>query len=175
MKYPYPPTWADSIDWVGFQPPLSWRSTTDPPTPTPTSQTPIPPPPHHNMCISNIPHFNPVPYSVLDKNLGFWFENSWSPARVDPDDGAGYPRTRSVIGIPPGLEHLKWSLPGLVFGDIGGAPPPPPPVHHLGPGGVSEWVIKFYGLSRTADSEVHIVHISRVIIACTLKSLSSPT
>ena len=39
---------------------------------------------------------------------------------------------------------------------------------------VSEWVIKFYGLSRTADSEVHIVHISRVIIACTLKSLSSP-
>ena len=26
---------------------------------------------------------------------------------------------------------------------------------------VSEWVIKFYGLSRTADSEVHIVHISR--------------
>ena len=39
---------------------------------------------------------------------------------------------------------------------------------------VSEWVIKFYSLSRTADSEVHIVHISRVIIACTLKSLSSP-
>ena len=34
---------------------------------------------------------------------------------------------------------------------------------------VSEWVIKFNGLSRTADSEVHIVHISRVIIACTLK------
>ena len=25
-----------------------------------------------------------------------------------------------------------------------------------------EWVIKFNGLSRTADSEVHIVHISRV-------------
>ena len=41
--------------------------------------------------------------------------------------------------------------------------------------GVSEWVIKFNGLSRTADSEVHIVHISRVIIACTLKSLSPPT
>ena len=40
---------------------------------------------------------------------------------------------------------------------------------------VSEWVIKFNGLSRTADSEVHIVHISRVIIACTLKSLSPPT
>ena len=40
--------------------------------------------------------------------------------------------------------------------------------------GVSEWVIKFYSLSRTADSEVHLVHISRVIIACTLKSLSSP-
>ena len=40
---------------------------------------------------------------------------------------------------------------------------------------VSEWVIKFNGLSRTADSEVHIVHISRVIIACTLKSISSPT
>ena len=39
---------------------------------------------------------------------------------------------------------------------------------------VSEWVIKFNGLSRTADSEVHIVHISRVIIACTLKSLSFP-
>ena len=88
---------------------------------SPHSQTPPPPPPppHHNMCISNIPHFNPVPYSVLDKNLGFWFENSWSPARVDPEDGAGYPRTRSVIRI-----HLKWSLPGLVFGDIGGAPPP---------------------------------------------------
>ena len=40
---------------------------------------------------------------------------------------------------------------------------------------LSEWVIKFNGLSRTADSEVHIVHISRVIIACTLKSLSPPT
>ena len=40
---------------------------------------------------------------------------------------------------------------------------------------VSEWVIKFNGLSRTADSEVHIVHISRVIIACTLNSLSPPT
>ena len=39
---------------------------------------------------------------------------------------------------------------------------------------VSEWVIKFNSLSRTADSEVHIIHISRVIIACTLKSLSSP-
>ena len=39
---------------------------------------------------------------------------------------------------------------------------------------VSEWVIRFNGLSRTADSEVHIVHISRVIIACTLKSLSFP-
>ena len=39
---------------------------------------------------------------------------------------------------------------------------------------VSEWVIKFNGLSRTADSEVHIVHISRVFIACTLKSLSYP-
>ena len=40
---------------------------------------------------------------------------------------------------------------------------------------VSEWVIKFNGLSRTADSNVHIVNISRVIIACTLKSLSPPT
>ena len=39
----------------------------------------------------------------------------------------------------------------------------------------SEWVIKFNGLSRTADSEVHIVHISCVIIACTLTSLSPPT
>ena len=29
---------------------------------------------------------------------------------------------------------------------------------------VSEWVIKFNGLSWTADSEVHIVHISHVII-----------
>ena len=37
------------------------------------------------------------------------------------------------------------------------------------------WVIKFNDLSRTADSEAHIVHISRVIIACTLKSLSFPT
>ena len=45
---------------------------------------------------------------------------------------------------------------------------------NMKPSWVSEWVIKFYGLSRTADSEVHIVHISRVIIACTLKSLSSP-
>ena len=40
---------------------------------------------------------------------------------------------------------------------------------------VSEWVIEFNGLSQTANSEVHIVHISRVIIACTLKSLSPPT
>ena len=31
----------------------------------------------------------------------------------------------------------------------------------------SEWVIKFNGLSWTADSEVHAVHISCVIIACT--------
>ena len=39
----------------------------------------------------------------------------------------------------------------------------------------SEWVIKFNGLSRTVDSKVHIVHISRVIIAYTLESLSSLT
>ena len=38
-----------------------------------------------------------------------------------------------------------------------------------------EWVIKFNGLSRTADIEVHVVHISRVIIAYTLEPLSSLT
>ena len=40
---------------------------------------------------------------------------------------------------------------------------------------VSEWMIKFNGLSRTADSEVHVVHVSHVIIACTLESLYSLT
>ena len=33
-----------------------------------------------------------------------------------------------------------------------------------------EWVIKFHGLSRTAG--VHVAHINRIIIACTLESLS---
>ena len=33
----------------------------------------------------------------------------------------------------------------------------------------SEWVIKFNGLSWTADSEVHIVHVSCVILAYKLK------
>ena len=45
----------------------------------------------------------------------------------------------------------------------------------LGMGSANEWVIKFNGLSRTADSYVHVVHISCVITACTLKSLSSLT
>ena len=40
---------------------------------------------------------------------------------------------------------------------------------------MNEWVIKFNGLSRTADSEVHVIHISRLIILCTLESLSSLT
>ena len=40
---------------------------------------------------------------------------------------------------------------------------------------VSEWVIKFNGLSQTAGSKVHTVHISYVIIAYTLESLSSLT
>ena len=35
-----------------------------------------------------------------------------------------------------------------------------------------EWVIKFNVLSGDSYSEVHIVHISRVIIAYTLESLS---
>ena len=38
-----------------------------------------------------------------------------------------------------------------------------------------EWVIKFNSLSRAADSEVHAVHISHVIIAYTYESLSSLT
>ena len=40
---------------------------------------------------------------------------------------------------------------------------------------MSEWVIKFTGLPQTEDNEVHVVHISCVIIACTLESLSSLT
>ena len=39
----------------------------------------------------------------------------------------------------------------------------------------SECVIKFNSLSGAADSKVHIVHISRVITAYTLESLSSLT
>ena len=35
--------------------------------------------------------------------------------------------------------------------------------------------VKFNGFSRTADSEAHVVHISHVIIAYTLESLSSLT
>ena len=31
--------------------------------------------------------------------------------------------------------------------------------------GTSEWVIKFNGLSRTANNEVHVIHTSRAIIA----------
>ena len=38
-----------------------------------------------------------------------------------------------------------------------------------------EWVIKFSSLSETADSEVHIVHMSHAIIAYTLESASSLT
>ena len=38
-----------------------------------------------------------------------------------------------------------------------------------------EWVIKFNALCGTTDSDVHIVHISRVIVAYTLESLSSFT
>ena len=40
---------------------------------------------------------------------------------------------------------------------------------------MSEWMIKFNGLSRIADSEVHVIHISRVILTYTLESLSSHT
>ena len=43
------------------------------------------------------------------------------------------------------------------------------------PSHTSEWVIKFKAFLGTTDSEVHIVHISRVIIAYTLESLSSLT
>ena len=38
-----------------------------------------------------------------------------------------------IAGISPGLGHLNWSLPGLVFGDSGGAPTPTS-IHRLGPG-----------------------------------------
>ena len=40
---------------------------------------------------------------------------------------------------------------------------------------VSGWVIKFDGLSWTVDSEIQVVHISRVIIAYTLELISSLT
>ena len=39
---------------------------------------------------------------------------------------------------------------------------------------LSEW-LSLKGLSRTADSDVHVVHINRVIIACTWEFLSLPT
>ena len=39
----------------------------------------------------------------------------------------------------------------------------------------SLWVIKFKGFSRTADMEVPVIHISRVIITYTLELLSSLT
>ena len=42
-------------------------------------------------------------------------------------------------------------------------------------GNFAKWVIKFNGLSWTADSEVHVVHISRVIITYALESSSSLT
>ena len=38
-----------------------------------------------------------------------------------------------------------------------------------------EWMTKYKGLSQTADSEIVVVHLSRVIIACTLESLPSLT
>ena len=38
---------------------------------------------------------------------------------------------------------------------------------------VSEWVIKFNGLSQRVDTEVHVIHISRVIITYALESLPS--
>ena len=37
---------------------------------------------------------------------------------------------------------------------------------------MSEWVIQFNSLSQTADSEIDVVHISHVIIAFILESLS---
>ena len=40
---------------------------------------------------------------------------------------------------------------------------------------LSECVIKFKSLSRTEDSNVHLVNISNVIVAYTLESLSSLT
>ena len=40
---------------------------------------------------------------------------------------------------------------------------------------LSEWVIKFNGLSEAADSEVDKAHISRVFVANILESLSSLT
>ena len=39
-------------------------------------------------------------------------------------------------------------------------------------GQVSEWVIKFNGLSRIADSEVRVIHINRVIIIYTWETSS---
>ena len=39
----------------------------------------------------------------------------------------------------------------------------------------SEWVIKFNSLSRTADIDVNVIHISRVIKTYTLESVSSLT
>ena len=40
---------------------------------------------------------------------------------------------------------------------------------------VSDWAINFNDFSRTADIEVHVIHISRVIITYILESLSSLT
>ena len=36
---------------------------------------------------------------------------------------------------------------------------------------LGEWVIKFNGLSRTADMDVHVIYINHVIISYILKSL----
>ena len=57
---------------------------------------------------------------------------------------------------------------------------PPPSIYPKAGNGAlqDQWVSEWFSLTaffRTADIEVHIVHTSRVIIAYTLKSLSSLT
>ena len=83
--------------------------------------------------------------------------------------------------IPQNLEQRKSAkrLQSYGFGKSGSRPRGRPPTWTMTTipfqPGVSEWVIKFNGLSWTADSEVHVVHISCVIIAYTLEWLSSLT
>ena len=67
--------------------------------------------------------------------------------------------TPSIAGIPPGSGHLKWSLPGLVFGDLGGAPTPTP-IHCLGPGGDPIYVYNTSQLECHAKRILNGTHLS---------------
>ena len=109
MKYPYPPSWVDSNDWAGFQPPLSlitWFMQ--------RSQ-------HTTICKSpkffiSTQHHTVYLMKILEN---ICMDRIWKPMI----SGLGRSRRqkgwipRPIVGIHFGLRQLKIYFPGL-FGDI---------------------------------------------------------